>query len=145
MRGASWFSLSAATLILAGCGHLEHLSEFPAVQLVVGREGSTLTVHSSLWPLRETRFLVCPEPLPSLEPNMAESSTIAALVPPCADLGQHPLGPDDDATLDLTLVAADARATLDPAPDWYLVLLGLTGDNVLRHVSRIDGGPIERP
>jgi hypothetical protein len=145
MRGASWLSLSTATLILAGCGHLERLSEFPAVQLVVGREGSTLTVHSSLWPLRDTRFLVCPEPLPSLEPNMAESSTIAALVPPCADLGQHPLGPDDDATLDLTLLATDAQAALDPAPDWYLVLLGLTGDNVLRHVSRIDGGPIERP
>ena len=145
MRGVRGLALSAATLVLAGCGHLEHLSEFPAVQLVVGREGSTLTVHSSLWPLRETRFLVCPEPLPSLEPNMAESSTMAALVPPCADLGQHPLGPDDDATLDLTLLAEDARAALDPAPDWYLVLLGLTGDNVLRHVSRIDGGPIERP
>ena len=145
MRGASWLARAAATLILAGCGHLEHLSEFPAVQLVIGRDGSTLTVHSSLWPLRETRFLVCPQPLPSLEPNMAESTTIDALVPPCADLGQHPLGPDDDATLDLTLLAADAQAALDPAPDWYLVLLGLTGDNVLRHVSRIDGGPIERP
>lgn len=146
MRGASRILLVAAVAVLqTGCTHLERVTEFPAVQLVVGRDGSTLTVHSSVWPLRETRFLVCPEPLPSLDPNMAESSTIAALVPPCADLGQHPLGPDDDATLDLTMLAADERAALDPAPDWYLVLLGLTGENVLRHVSRIDGGPIEQP
>jgi hypothetical protein len=129
--------------MLAGCSHLERLSEFPAIQLVVGRDGSRLTVHSALWPHPDTRFLICPGPLPSLAPNLTESDTMAALVPPCADLGIHRLGPDDDATLELSGLAGDARARLDPAPQWHLVLLGLGGEHVLRHVTVIEGGPVD--
>jgi hypothetical protein len=135
--------VAGTTVVLAGCAHLERISEFPAVQLVVGRDGSTLTVHSALWPQPETRFLVCPGPLPSLGPNLGETDTIAALVPPCVDLGVHRLGPSDDATLDLSLLSAEARARLDPAPEWHLVLLGLGGDHVLRHLSVIEGGPVD--
>jgi len=135
----------AVSVLVAACGHLERLSENPTVQLVVAREGSRLTVHSALWPSPETHFLVCPGALPSLRPNLTEAASLAALVPPCADLGRHALGPDDDATLELAGLPADARARLDHLPDWYLVLLGLGGEHVLRHVSVIDGGPIEQP
>lgn len=135
--------LLGAGLGLTGCAHLERVSENPTVQLVVGREGSRLTVHSALWPRPMTRFLVCSEPLPSLRPNLDEASTVAALVPPCSDLGRHALGPRDDASLDLGTLPADERARLDGAPDWVLVLLGIGGEHVLRHSTVIDGGPLQ--
>lgn len=137
--------LAVAMLVVGGCGQLERLSENRAVQLAVAREGSLLTVHSSLWPRLETRFVLCPGPLPSLRPNLSEAESMAALVPPCADLGRHALGPREDAVLDLAAIPADEAAGLEAAADWHLVLLGLGGDHVLRDETVVDGGPIERP
>jgi hypothetical protein len=145
MRGASWLPLAAAAVVVAGCGHLAQLSEFPAIQLRVDRFDNVIAVHSSTWPTPETSFLICWAPLPSLEANLDEYTTIEALEPSCVGLGRHRLGPRNDALLVIKDLSERDRVGLDTAPDWYLVLLGITGDNVFRHVSRIDGGPIERP
>ncbi len=128
--------------VLGACAQWDAVDDLPPFQLTLERRAETLSLDAPTWVSEQTLLVLCPtEPVTESRPLSPNENV--QLDRQCVVYGRYPSPEGLEASLGLGQIDADRRPTFDAAVNWWLVMIGLTGERATSiYTMVVEGGPI---